>query len=483
MRHSHGQGLADIVADKSCASSTIWRTSRRAFLVCDFDDAVVVSVDGFGDFASAAWGTGRGNRISIAGRIAFPHSLGVFYQAITQYLGFPRYGDEYKVMGLASYGEPCLRGRVSKLVRLLPDGPFRLNLEYFRHHSERIEYHWEAGSPTVGDLFSPRLENLLGPRRRPDAALEERHMNIAASAQAIYEDALFHLLRHLHQRYSRKDLILTGGCAMNSVANGKIYEHTGFERAYLPPACGDAGGAIGAAAFAVVDAGGRCGRLRNAYLGPQYRSEQIVSTIAQYRERLDRLHCSVDQPPADSLTASTADAIVDGEVVGWFQGRMEWGPRALSNRSILCDPRRSDMRDLLNHKIKRRESFRPFAPSILRERVAEWFVVDDDVAFMSKVFAIRPEKRAQIPAVTHVDGTGRLQTVSELDNALYYRLIRAFERRTGVPMVLNTSFNENEPIVCTPAQALECFLRTDMDRLVLGGWCIVRRQRARDLSH
>ena len=444
------------------------------FLVSGQDQAVVVSVDGFGDFASAAWGIGTGDSVRVDRQVTFPHSLGVFYQAMTQYLGFPNYGDEYKVMGLASYGEPRFCDQLSELVRLLPDGSFRLNLDYFRHHRESIAYRWEEGSPAVGDLFGARLEQLLGPRREADGQLESHHMDIAASIQTVYQNALFHLLNRLHERYAHRDLILTGGCAMNSVANGRIYQHTEFENVYLPPACGDAGGAIGAAAIASVDRGVRPGR-HNAYLGPSYRPEQVESVIDASRGRLaDCLIKRCDCPQV--LADSTAEAIAAGEVVGWFQGRMEWGPRALGNRSILCDPRRGDMKALLNQKIKRRESFRPFAPSILRESVSQWFVVDDDVAFMSKVFPIRAEQRARIPAVTHIDGTGRLHTVSESDNALYHRLIRSFQKLTGVPMLLNTSFNENEPIVCTPAQALDCFLRTDMDRLVLGTWCIVRRR-------
>jgi len=450
-----------------------------AFHVSPFEEAAVVSVDGFGDFASAAWGIGRGTRIDVDERVYFPHSLGIFYQAVTQYIGFPNYGDEYKVMGLAPYGEPTELERMREIVRLERDGGFRLELDYFRHHDEKIAYEWEGGSPSVGDLFSPRLEKLLGPRRLPDAPLEQHHKNIARSAQAMYEEAVFHLLNAVHMRHGVDALAIAGGCAMNSVANGKITLHTPFKQIYVQSAAGDAGGAIGAAMTVWHELGGARGAAHDhAYWGPQF-SELEIAQLLQSREReIIDAGCTAAVVQEDALLLSeTAAAIARGEVVGWFQGRMEWGPRALGNRSILGDPRRADMKDLLNQKIKRRESFRPFAPSVLREAVADWFELDGDVPFMMQVYPIRAERRAAIPAVTHVDGSGRLQTVTPEANPRYHGLIRAFRDLTGVPMVLNTSFNENEPVVCTPTEALDCFLRTKMDRLVLGSH-VVRRQAA-----
>jgi carbamoyltransferase len=280
----------------------------------------------------------------------------------------------------------------------------------------------------------------------------------------MYEEALFHLLSHLHARYGLDALCLAGGCAMNSVANGKVYARSPFRRLYVQSAAGDAGGAIGAA---LVAADCRSA-MNHAYYGPQFSDAEI-------RAALEAHGCAAEQVGDEAaLAARAAKAVAAGEVVGWFQGRMEWGPRALGNRSIVCDPRRADMKDILNAKIKRRESFRPFAPSILREAVPEWFETDDDVPFMMQVHQIRAEKRALVPAVTHVDGSGRLQTVTRDANPRYHALIAEFGRLTGVPLVLNTSFNENEPVVCRPQEALDCFLRTQMDVLVMGSWVVAR---------
>jgi carbamoyltransferase len=447
-----------------------------AFHVSPFSDAVAVSVDGFGDFASGAWGAGHGADISIDGRVFFPHSLGVFYQAITQYLGFPHYGDEYKVMGLAPYGAPSHLAQMRRIVRLENDGSYRLDLSYFRHHRESISFQWQGGAPTFADLFTPALEDLLGPRRNPAAPLEDRHRDIARSAQAMYEEAFFHLIGTLQKRYGITDIALAGGCAMNSVANGKVRRMTPFRRVYVQSAAGDAGGAIGAA-FAVWHAQGhpRGFVMDHAYWGPSASAGEIDALLAAHAGTIEAAGCRVARVEDEAeLCRLTAQAIAAGKVTGWFQGRMEWGPRALGNRSILGDPRRVDMKAILNSKIKRRESFRPFAPSILAEAVPDWFEENDAVPFMMQVFQIREEKRAQIPAVTHVDGSGRLQTVSRDANPRYHRLIDTFRELTGVPMVLNTSFNENEPVVCRPEEALDCFLRTKMDVLVLGDVYIER---------
>jgi carbamoyltransferase len=464
------------------------------FLVSPFREATVVSVDGFGDFSSAAWGTGRGTSVEVEGRVYFPHSLGVFYQALTQYLGFPNYGDEYKVMGLAPYGRPRHLAEMRKIVRLLIGGSFALDLAYFRHPNEKIDYQWQSGSPRVGALYSSALEDLLGPSRRPDEPLSERHRDIARSVQAMYEEAFFHLIEALHARHKLDSLTLAGGCAMNSVANGKITRRSAFKRVYVQPAAGDAGGAVGAAihvwyqlarerAYTVPSAAKALADnemqsravMDHAYLGPASTEDEIADLLDRRSADVSAVSCHIDNvTDFNRLCSVVAEAISRGAVVGWFQGRMEWGPRALGNRSILCDPRRAEMKAILNQKIKRRESFRPFAPSVLREHVAEWFDQDGDVPFMMQVYPIRAEKRCLIPAVTHVDGSGRLQTVYRDTNPRYWHLIETFRQLTGVPIVLNTSFNENEPIVCRPEEALECFLRTQMDMLVMGSWVLSR---------
>jgi carbamoyltransferase len=448
-----------------------------AYFVSPFERSVAVSVDGFGDFASTAWGVGEHAHLRLDGRVFFPHSLGLFYQALTQYLGFPHYGDEYKVMGLAPYGEPSFLQKMRQIVQLRRDGTFRLNLDYFRHAREKIVFSWEGGAPEFGTLYTPALVQLLGAARGKDEPLLQRHRDLARSVQAMYEEAFFHLLNHLHERYRQDAVVVAGGCGMNSVANGKITLKTPFAKVYVQAAAGDAGGAIGAA-YAIQHRLGTSRRfvMNHASWGPEYSNRQIETALAARSEDLAIKRCLAELVADEAeLCRRTAEAIAQGRVIGWFQGRMEWGPRALGNRSIVCDPRRADMKDILNHKIKRRESFRPFAPSILREAVPQWFELDGDVPFMMQVFQIRAERRAAIPAVTHVDGSGRLQTVERSSNPRYYRLIQAFEGLTGVPMVLNTSFNENEPVVCQPQEALDCFLRTDMDLLVLQDYIIERR--------
>jgi carbamoyltransferase len=449
-----------------------------SYLCSPFDDAVNLSVDGMGDFASAAWGRGRGQALEVDGRIYFPHSLGIFYSAITQWLGFPHYGDEYKVMGLAPYGSPEFLREMRQIVRVREDGEYRLDLKYFRHHRESVSYTWDKGSPETGTIFAPALEQLLGPARGKDEPLEQKHRDVARSAQVMYEEAFFALLDALHRKYGGENLTLSGGCAMNSVANGKVFARSPFRRVYIQSAAGDAGGAIGAAlvvAQTLASGSTPPGRslprfhMDHAYWGPQFSDEDFANLLREHAGALRDAGCEETKFDDDgSLCGAVAQAISEGRVVGWFQGRLEWGPRALGNRSILGDPRRADMKEILNAKIKRRESFRPFAPSILREDVAAWFETDADVPFMMQVFQVRAEQRAKIPAVTHVDGSGRLQTVHRATNPLYHRLIESFRALTGVPMVLNTSFNENEPVVCHPREALDCFLRTKMDLLVLG---------------
>ncbi len=458
-----------------------------AFYCSPFEEAACLSVDGFGDFVSTMLAHGRGNKLEILDRVHFPHSLGIFYSAMTQYLGFPHFGDEYKVMGLAAYGSTRFVSEVTQLVPPLPDGTFRLDLSYFRHLSEGVDMTWESGEPTLGRLFTPKLERLLGPSRPPDEPLAQRHMDIAASMQAVYEDRFFALVKRVLKLTGTNRLALAGGCALNSLANGRIFDRTPVKEIFIQAASGDAGTSLGAALYVHHDVlrEKRSGFvMEHSSWGPQYGEAEVRRALAAGipgSNGVDGVFGGGGElqistaPDSAGLCEQTAAAIARGEVVGWFQGRAEWGPRALGNRSILGDPRRADMKDLLNLKIKRRESFRPFAPSILEERVGEWFMHSQPDPFMLKVYSFRKEKLDQVPAVVHVDGSGRLQTVSDRSNALYAELIRAFERETGVPIVLNTSFNENEPIVNTPAEALDCFLRTKMDRLVMGSISVVRR--------
>ena len=442
-----------------------------AFFVSPFDEAAVCAIDGFGDFVSTSWAVGRGNTLDVVQRTYFPHSLGLLYLAITQYLGFSKYGDEFKVMGLAPYGRPEFVDGIRKLVRLLPRGRFELNLPYFRHWSQGAGMTWDNGEPTLEPVFSRELERELGSARKADEPVTERHEAIAASLQVVFEDAAFHVLNGLHASTGLTRLCLAGGCAMNSVANGKIRERTPFTEVYIQPASGDNGTALGAAYWVWHHVLKQPRRfvMRHGYWGPSFDGAAIETAVTARTDQLRAQRCCM-RTMADSaaLCRWTAERIAEGLVVGWFQGRMEWGARALGNRSIVADPRRADMREIINTKIKFREKFRPFAPSILEESCADYFTAAVPDPFMIQVYPVRPDKRAVIPAVTHVDGSGRLQTVSRDANPLYWELIRAFERISGVPVLLNTSFNENEPIVHRPEEALDCFLRTNMDVLVLG---------------
>jgi carbamoyltransferase len=404
-------------------------------------------------------------------RVFFPHSLGLLYLAITQYLGFTKYGDEFKVMGLAPYGQPRYADELRKLIRFTRDGLFQLELKYFRHWSEGVNMTWDEGEPTMGPVYSSALEELLGLARKPGDPVEARHEDLAASLQVVHEEAVFHLLNELYRRTKLDRLCLAGGCAMNSVANGKIRANTPFREVYIQPASGDNGTALGAAYYVWHHVLGNPRRFRmdHGYWGPEFRNGSNHAALAERKADLDAQRCAVREIEDEGeLCRWTAERIAEGHVIGWYQGRMEWGARALGNRSIVADPRRADMREIINTKIKFREKFRPFAPSVLESALDEYFVGARRDPFMIQVYPVRPEKRAEIPAVTHVDGSGRLQTVNENANPRYFRLISEFNKLTGVPIVLNTSFNENEPIVLTPAQALDCFLRTRMDHIVLG---------------
>jgi carbamoyltransferase len=455
-----------------------------AFFVSPFDEAAVCAIDGFGDFVSTSMAIGRDRHLNMEERTYFPHSIGLVYLAITQYLGFPKYGDEFKVMGLAPYGRPDHVDALRRLIRLKPNGGFELDLSYFRHHSDGVHMTWDEGEPTIAAVYTPKLSELLGPERKPDEALEPRHEAIAASLQVVFEEVVFHVLNALQERTGLSRLCLAGGCAMNSVMNGKIRERTPFKEVYIQPAAADNGTALGAALYVQHHVLGDSRRfvMEHAYWGPEFDEAAMRAALAARRLELDAQGCAVSRlRDEDELCAWTAERIAEGKIVGWFQGRMEWGSRALGNRSIVADPRRPDMREIINTKIKFREKFRPFAPSILEEALDTYFVGAVPDPFMIQVYPVRPEKRSVIPAVTHVDGSGRLQTVSRRTNPLYWRLIRAFEKLTGVPVLLNTSFNENEPIVHKPEEGLDCFLRTRLDVLVLGPFVVEKSATSTDL--
>jgi len=443
--------------------------AASAFFVSPFEDAAILSVDGFGDFASTMLAEGHGNRIEILDRVLFPHSLGIFYTAVTQWLGFPKYGDEGKVMGLAPYGDPSKHlARMRELV-LLDEGLFKLGLDYFTHDKEGVDMTWDEQTPSIGRIYSDRMVEAFGPARDPRTELTDLQNDVAAALQAMLEEAYLQLVNTLWERTQIPNLCLAGGVALNAVANGRIRPETSFEEVYVQPAAGDSGTAVGAAYHVWNQVLGqpRGFVMEHAYTGPEYSDDEqraAIEAAGFTPQRLDD----------DDLFSTVAGRIAEGDVVGWFQGRMEFGPRALGNRSIVVDPRRHDMKDILNARIKHREPFRPFAPSILAETTGEWFEQDYASPFMVLVYKTRADKRDKIPAVNHVDDTGRLQTVEERVAPRYYRLIEAFAAETGVPVVLNTSFNENEPIVMTPEQAVETFAKTKMDLLVLGNYMVSR---------
>ncbi len=449
-----------------------------AFYCSPYEEAACLSIDGFGDFVSTMIAVGRGNDIKVLEQVHFPHSMGMFYQAMTQFLGFTRYGEEWKVMGLAPYGEPKYVEELREMVRIIPDGLFELNLDYFIHHKENVEINWIEGPPSVGRLWGPKWEELLGPTRNPADDFYGKWADIARSAQVVYEEVLFHILNRLHQKTGLDHLCMAGGCALNSSANGKIFDNTPFKEVYIQPAAGDDGTAIGAALYvehAVLNRP-RNFIMQDAYTGPQYGSDEAMAAIEAARSVDPDAFNGIEITTLDEaqLVKNVASHMADGKVVGWFQGRMEYGPRALGNRSIVADPRRGDMKDILNERIKRRETYRPFAPSILAERVGDVFETSESSPYMLMVYKTREAWREKIRAVNHINNTGRVQTVEKHINPLYHSLITAFDELTGVPVILNTSFNENEPVVNTPGEALACFLRTRMDVLALGTTVLVR---------
>jgi carbamoyltransferase len=394
--------------------------------------------------------------------VDFPHSLGIFYTAFTQLLGFPHYGDEYKVMGMAPYGQPLHTEPLKKVIQLTDNGLFKLDLSYFRSAVQGVISYGDNNVPVVASMYSEKMVALFGAPRKPEEPLTQYHKDLAASVQRTTETVIFHILESLHKRTGLENVCIAGGVAQNSVANGKITINTGFKNVYIPSAGHDAGISMGAALYVQhqMEKMPRQSAIMSAYTGSHFSNEQIKQLLTgrgiAYTEYTD----------AD-LYDTITNCLVTGGVVGWFSGRAEFGPRALGGRSIIADPRREDAKAILNAKIKRRESFRPFAPSILKEYVAEFFERTEEVPFMEKVFRIKADKQPLIPAVTHADGTGRLQTVDKNISPRYYALIDAFREKTGIPILLNTSFNENEPIVNQPEEALNCYLRTNMDMLVM----------------
>ncbi len=440
-----------------------------SFYVSPFERAALLSIDGFGDFISTMWGEGEENEIEVLGQVEYPHSTGILYTATTQFIGFPYYGDEGKVMGLAPYGTPRFMEEFREIIKTEEGGRFRLNLDYFRHHAEGVEMSWDEGSPTIGRIFSDEYAKVFGSPREKGAPLTDRERDLAASLQQRLEEVGFHILRHLHEQTGLTDLGLSGGVAYNSVMNGKILLNTPFKRVYVQPAAGDSGTAIGVC-YEIYNGllkQPRAFHMEGAYTGPDF-------TDGEIRAELDASGLAFETYSDQEITRRAAQDIADGFVLGWFQGRMEFGPRALGNRSIVVDPRRADMKEILNDRIKKREPFRPFAPSIMEERVGDYFEQTHPAPTMLMVYQVRKEKRAEVPAITHVDGSGRLQTVSRAMNPRYHQLISDFCELTGVPIVLNTSFNENEPIVCTPRHAIDCFLKTRMDVLYLGNHAVRR---------
>lgn len=451
--------------------------AASAFFVSGFDEAACASLDGFGDFVSGLRAVGRDRSLNVLDEVGFPHSLGLFYTAVTQFLGFHKYGEEWKMMGLAPYGKPTHVEQLRRLIRPTPGGKYELDTSYFRHFSEGIEMSWED-APVLGRVWSEKLVQLLGPARDPeDPDFYGKWADLAASAQVVFEEIYFHVLNDLYERTKLPRLALAGGCALNSAANGKIYERTPFKEVFIQPAAGDDGTAIGAAYWVehVVLGRPRQFVMEHAYTGPAFDDAAVEAALAKARASSAwDAALRVERVADAELYPRVASAIAAGKVVGWFQGGMEYGPRALGNRSIVADPRRTDMKDILNTRIKHRETYRPFAPSVLEERVGTYFERTEPSPFMLMVYKVRPEQRAKVPAITHVDDTGRLQTVSARTNPRYHALISEFERQTGVGMVLNTSFNEHEPVVATPADALSCYLRTRMDVLALGNWVVTR---------
>jgi carbamoyltransferase len=432
--------------------------AASAFFVSPFDEAAIFSYDGVGEWTTTLYGVGRGNQMEKRGEVFFPHSLGDFYSMMTEFLGFHHSGGEGKIMGLSSYGNPePFYKPLRSIVHLLGDGQYRLDTSYLRYHTHG-KHAW----------FSPKLVELIGPARVYESEMTSRYEDIAAATQRVVEDCVLELMQWHHRQTGHHRLTISGGVGLNSVVNGRIITETPFTELFVQPAANDASGSFGAAYYLwnQVFKKPRGYVMGNAYLGPEIPAHQHRATIEAEGLQYETL-------VREELVERVATLLADGKIVGWFQGRMEYGPRSLGNRSILAAPFPASMKDTLNARVKHREPFRPFAPSLPAERVGEFFQHDYPSPFMLLVYKTRPEKRAAIPAVDHVDGTGRVQSVERTENPLYYDLITRFGEKTGVPVLLNTSFNvRGEPIMHSPQQALECFLGEDMDALVLGNYII-----------
>ncbi len=449
--------------------------AASSVLASNFEETNYVTLDGFGDFLSTTVGSYRKNKFQIYKEVKFPHSLGIFYTAITQFLGFKNYGDEYKVMGLASYGTPKYLDKMKDILKFDSKNLFELNLDLFLHHSKGLEMSWLEGEPKVSNVYNNNLIKLLGEERLTDQVISDDHKDIAASAQKLYEEILFKILDYSYEKNKCDNICLSGGCALNSVANGKISSNTSYKNIYINHSPGDSGGSIGSALLKLIDEEMEIDvrSINNPYLGNKYSNDEINDIIHKY-EKLKGNNFSIKKYTDQDLYKKIAFEISNEKIAGFFSGCMEFGSRALGSRSIIADPRNPNIKELLNLKIKRRESFRPFAPSILEDHTDEWFEINDKVPFMSKVYKVKKEKKDLIPAVVHIDGTGRLQTVNKDVSNKFYSLIEEFFKITNIPIILNTSFNENEPIVCKPEEAIECFLRTNMDILILENYVIER---------
>ncbi len=439
--------------------------TASAYFASRWEHSAGITIDGSGDFVSCLMSECAGSEIKLLKRVYVPHSLGTLYTAVCQFIGYPKYGDEGKVMGLAPLGTDTYADFFDDILKPVASG-FELNPEYFLPFgaNQGIEVA-ENGEMVVHRLYSDKFVQRFGPPREPYAEITERDMDVAFGLQKIFEKYYIHLLRELHKLVPETRVSIAGGCALNSVANGKALYETPFRETCIQPAAGDDGLALGAALYVsngILKEGNRW-EMKDAFLGDEYSDAEIRVALDEYKVEYREL-------TRDDLLEAAASEIESGNVLGWFQGRMEWGPRALGNRSILAHPGFPNMKDILNARIKHREAFRPFAPSVLIERQSEIFEQDHPSPFMLHVYKIRHEWRERLSAVNHVDDTGRLQTVAREENALYYDLISRFESKTGIPVVLNTSFNENEPIVCKPSEAIDCFLRTKMDALAIGSF-------------
>jgi carbamoyltransferase len=460
--------VPDIIREQTGYTGPVYFTDHHyahaasAFLPSPFERAIIVTMDGTGEWSTLAVGIGEGTAVRLDKDLRFPHSLGLLYSAVTAHLGFKVNGGEGKVMGLAAYGKPRFRREFDRVVRVAPDGSFRLDLDYFAFHYDLV-------------MTSRRFSDLFGPPRAPEEEIKPEHEDLAASLQAVVEDAIVKIVLEAQRTYGGDALCLAGGVALNCVANGLILERTPIRRIFIQPASGDDGGALGAALYLQTQLFGAKTRwrMRTACLGPSYTDDEVETVLRGRGVRYEKLG-------EGDLRARVAGLLADGKIVGWFQGRMEFGPRALGSRSILADPRDPKMKDTLNRRVKHREPFRPFAPAVCEESAGEYFRTAHPSPFMLLSVPVREEKRSAIPSVVHVDGSARLQTVAEDENPLFYGLIKAFGERTGVPILLNTSFNvRGEPIVCSPQDAYGCFARTEMDVLVMSRF-LARKEDAGD---